>query len=349
MRTPVEIGIVGTGSRLVRLARAFEEVPSASLRWVCDPTAETRLGPIPHRRERVRTTLRLDDLLLDEALDAIVVATPVPTHYELAWAALAADKHVLIDAPATETSEQSDTLADVAADRARRLTVVQPLLFHPGMQKLKELIDLGRLGELYYLCVDWSSGTAEPPTGGVWTLCAEPLAVLPYLLDDEPVEVAARAESYAEPDLVELLVCHFRFATGITVQLRASILEPRTCARLAVVGSRRMAVFDELETERKLTVYDRPGGVRGRAGRVGEIVCPQLRDGEPLVLALEHFVDRVRERGPDVTSQAPGVAAVHLIEALQESIVRGGATVPIHRNGVQTVAAPVIQLPLRRD
>jgi predicted dehydrogenase len=173
--------------------------------------------------------------------------------------------------------------------------------------------------------------------------------VLPYLLDDEPVEVAARAESYAEPVLVEVLVCHFRFATGITVQLSASLLEPRACARFAVVGSRRMAVFDELEAERKLSVYERPSGVRGRAGRVGEIVCPQLRDGDPLVLALEHFVDSVRERGSETTPQAPGVAAVHMIEALQESIVRGGGTVPIHGRGVAPVAAPVIQLPLRHD
>jgi predicted dehydrogenase len=213
---------------------------------------------------------------------------------------------------------------------------------------LKELVDLGRLGELYYLRVDWCGAPGDSP-GNVWTLCAEPLAVLPYLLDDEPVEVAARAESYAEPDVVELLGCHFRFATGITVQLHASVLEPRACARFAVVGSRRMAVFDEVEAERTLTVYERPSGVRGRAGRIGEIVCPQLRDGDPLVLALEYFVDSVRERGAETTAPAPGVAAVHLIEALQESIVRGGAAVPIHGGSVAAASAPVIQLPLRRE
>jgi predicted dehydrogenase len=346
MRTPVEIGIVGTGGRLVRLARAFEEVSRASLRWVCDPLAETRPGPIPHRRDRVRTTMRLEDLLLDEELDAIVVATPVPTHYELAWSALTAEKHVLLDAPATETSEQWEWLAETAVQRARRLTVLHPLLFHPGIQKVKELIETGRLGELYYLRVDRCSGPAEAAPGGIWTLCAEPLAVLPYLLDDEPVEVAARAESYAEAGAVELLVCHFRFATGITAQLHASRLESRPCSRLAVVGSRRMAVFDELESERRLTVYDRPSGMRGRAGRLGDIVCPQLGDADPLVLALEHFVDRVRDTGSVTAWPGDGTAAVHLVEALQQSIERGNSAVPIR--GRIPAAAPVIPFPARR-
>ncbi len=346
MRTPVEVGIVGTGARLARLVRAFEEVSCARLRWVCDPVAEMRPGPVPHRRDRVRATIRVDDLLLDEELDAIVVATPLPTHYELAWAALNADKHVLLDAPATETSEQSDTLVETAMHRARRLAVVQPLLHYPGIQKLKELIELGRLGELYYLRVNRCIAAADTAAGGVWPLCAEPLAVIPYLLDDEPVELAARAESYAEPDAVELVVCHLRFATGITVVLQASVLEPRASSRLAVVGSRRMAVFDELQPHRELTVYDRPSGARGRPGRVGEIVRPQLGEGDPLVLALEHFVDRVRDTGPVTAAPGDGTAAVHLIEALQQSIERGSAAVPIR--GRIPAAAPVIRLPVRR-
>jgi hypothetical protein len=110
-----------------------------------------------------------------------------------------------------------------------------------------------------------------------------------------------------------------------------------------------MAIFDELETERKLTVYDKPSGVRGRAGRAGEIVCPQLRDGDPLVFALEHFVERIRERGATAAAPAPAVAAVHLIEALQESIVRGGAVVPLDGGAVAAAAAPVIPLPLHRE
>jgi predicted dehydrogenase len=347
MRTPVEVGIVGTGERLVRLVRALDEVSRARPRWVCDPTAETLLAAAPHPRDRVRTTIRFDDLLLDEELDAIIVATPLQTHYELAWAALAAEKHVLLDPPGTELSEQFDSLVEIAAQHARRLTVVQPLLFDDGIQKLRELIELGRLGELYYLRVARCSGPADPVPGDIWTLCAEPLAVLPYLLDDEPVEVSARAESYADANGVEVVVSHFRFATGITVQLQASLLEARACSQVVVVGSRQMVVFDELESERKLTVYDRPSTLRGRTSRIGEIVCPPLRGGDPLVLALEHFVERVRDPGPDRAAPGDGAAAVHLLEAVQRSIYLGNETVPIR--GPTPAAARVIRLPVRRE
>ena len=250
MRTPLSVAVVGLGSRGSELARVFDELPGAELRCLCDcsPEAERRAAV---RHPRAVTAADLDEVLSDETLDAVAIATPAATHADLARRCLEAQKHVLVQQPLALDAVSARLLVDLAERRQRRLTVANPTLYEPAMRKLKELIELGRLGEIYYLQV--AAQTCSPGAGEesvLWSLGVSVIHALLYLLDDEPVEALVRADAYARPGVVEVAACWFKFATGITATAHTSWLDPRERARIAVVGSRRTAVFDASSSAR---------------------------------------------------------------------------------------------------
>jgi len=257
MRTPVTVGVVGLGEWGPRLVRVFDELPTAELRWLCDesPAALFRLQP---RFRSVRKTHDIDELLADEALDAVVIATPPATHYKLACLAIDADKHVFVETPLALTGEHAVDLVERAERHGRRLMTGHVLLFHPAIQRLKELVDAGRLGEIYYVLGNrFGLGKARHDESVIWDLGPHDVATALYLLGDEPVAVEAQGGSYGDASVVDAAFCSLTFATGIQAHLDFSWLEPQRTRRLRVVGSAGMALFDDLELERKLTLCER--------------------------------------------------------------------------------------------
>jgi predicted dehydrogenase len=327
VRTPVTVGVIGLGATGRRLARLLAESPAAELRWLCDSSAKALVGA--HRSHPgSRATAAAGALLVDEGLDAVVVATPFPERWAIACAALAADKHVLVLGPAAPTAELGQALVAAAERAARQLDVVHEPLFDPAVRKLKEVADAGRLGELYYLAVDSEDASARGDDVGVlWTLGADAVALALYLLDDEPVGSATRVETY-ESVATEVAAYQLTFATGITVWGRLSCLHPQRTLRVSVVGSRRAAVYDDVRAERRLTVLDRsPSGRPERQGRSGEIVAPCLARNEPLATACDAFL--LRTRGvPDLASARLAAAAVAVVESLEGATTSAGAGLP---------------------
>ena len=323
------MGVVGAGTKGLTLARAFEGLPHAELRWLCDESAEQRAF-IQSKYPQTLVAADADQVFMDESLDSVVIAAPPETHYSLARRALEADKHVFVDAPLALTGEKADDLVNRAMTRDRRLMVGHLVLFDPAVTKLKELMSAGNLGDLYYLASKRLGCRSSGRNGdALRAVLVEEVAVLLFLLSDQPIEVATRAESYLGTDATDVIFCFLKFATGITAHIHASTLEPREARLLMVVGSNGTAVFDDTRTDYKLTIYenrDRVAPNRGERGvpALGDAVSPPLPCDEPVRLACESFLACVRSPRlvPDNARQA--AAIVHILGAANRSIEGGG-------------------------
>jgi predicted dehydrogenase len=350
VRTPLTVGVVGLGYWGPNLARTFEDLPQADLRWLCDANPEIRLR-IKSRYPDCHLAADIDELLADETLDAVVIATPAPTHYELATRALEADKHVLVEKPLALDGTEADELVRLADRRSRHLMVGHVLLFHPAVAVLKQLIDDGELGDVYYLYGNRQNlGKVRRDENALWSLGAHDLSVLLYLLGDEPIEVSARGECYVQPGIADMVFCYLTFATGISAHMHLSWLDPHKLRRLTAVGSKRMAVFDDMETERKLTIYEKfaiPARTEAFGEyvqvRFGDIVCPRVPNDEPLRLECEHFLATIKSPGQARASGREASAVVHVLDALQHSLDNGGVPVPVA--GPTQTGARVVSLP----
>jgi predicted dehydrogenase len=321
VRTPISIGVVGYGRRGSAVARAFHELPGAELRWVCDESREAQ-RLVRSRYPAIRSVSSIDALLADETLDAVLVTSPSPTHAALVGRCLEAQKHVLVEQPLALTAREAEELVALASRRGRLLMVAEPLLFQPATRKLKELIELGRLGDVYYLDVTGHTPIREPGEESVlWSLGVTEVTVLLYLLADQPVEVFVHGDGYAQTGAVEVAACWLRFATGITATLHLSWLDPCEEHRLTVVGSRRSAVLDSRALDRKLTVHERVADARrapGEEQRHGEIVSPRLSSVDPVRLECESFLAGVWS-GLDLTAPRRAAAAVAIVEELERA------------------------------
>lgn len=335
MRTPVTVGVVGLGYWGPNLARAFGSLAQAELTWLCDARADQR-DSMSTQYPRASVTADFEDLLRDESLDAIVIATPSSTHSELARAALEADKHVFVEKPLALTTEDADDLVRLAHLRQRSLMVGHVLLHHPAVKRLKTMVDAGALGEIFYIYANRQNlGRVRSDENALWSLGAHDLSVILHLLDDQPIEVSAHGESYVRDGIADVVFCFLRFATGITAHLHLSWLDPHKLRRLTIVGSRQMAVFDDMAPERKLTIFDKSARTRRTAEfgeyvqvQFGDVVSPVVGNEEPLRLECEHFLESVRRSSAPSKAAADAASVVRVLSALQESLDNGGA--PIH-------------------
>jgi predicted dehydrogenase len=331
----LRIGVVGLGYWGPNLARNFAQLPGAELAWCCDADSERRArvgGQFPE----ARLTDRFQDLLDDDRLDAVAVATPVPTHHALAAAALRADKHVFVEKPLAWTVAEAQELEVLAAERARTLMVGHLLRFHPGVVKLRELIDSGELGDVRYVYGNRQNlGVIREDENALWSLGVHDISVVLYLLNGRPVEVSARGESYVRPGVEDVVFGYLKLAGGQVGHLHLSWLDPHKMRKMTVVGSKKMAVFDDMESERKVTVYDK-GDIEIAPGQItthtGDITSPAVSLEEPLRIECRAFLEAVHSGDPaHPANAAEGVAVVEVLEGMQRSLEQGGAAIALER------------------
>ena len=325
MSEPVRIGVVGLGYWGPNLARNFDGLPGCELSWVCDASEEARARLAPSLRD-TRVTGDLDDLLRDPQLDAVALATPVPTHAELAVRVLEAGKHCFVEKPLAERVADAERAVEAARTAERVLMVGHLLEYHPGVLRLKEISDSGELGSIRYIYSNrLNLGVLREEENALWSLGAHDVSVLLALAGEEPCEVEARGESYMQPGIEDVVFCFLRFPSGLAAHLHLSWLDPHKERRFTVVGSRRMATFDDMELERKVTVYDK--GFDERAGSYGEYITrsgdtwsPRTPNTEPLRAECEHFVACVRDGATPRSDGKSGLRVVRVLEALQDSL-----------------------------
>ena len=317
-----KVGLAGLGYWGPNLARNFDEL--AELAWLCEPDEERR-ARFAERYPDARTTGSFDEMLADPELDAVAVATPVPTHHQLAKKTLQAGKHVFVEKPPAMRAEEMDELVALAADRQLVLMPGHLLLYHPGVQKLKELIGSGELGDV--LCIYGNRqnlGIVRTNENALWSLGVHDLSVILHLLDEEPEHAVAHGRDFLTQGVEDVVFCYLRFPSGKIAHMHLSWLDPHKMRRLTVVGRDKMAVFDDMELDRKITVYDKapeqPADNYGEwRTRSGDIFSPKLSNAEPLKLECQHFVRLVQE-GWDGREMRDGLEVVRALELLTASL-----------------------------
>jgi len=322
---PVRVGVVGLGYWGPNLARNLDAIGGCELRWLCDFDI-TALERVARTFPSARTTGELSDLLEDPGLDAIVLATPVPTHTELAVAAAEAGKHCFVEKPLAINAVDAER-AIAAAEKAGRVLMVGHLLeYHPAVDRLKELIDGGELGPLYYLYGNrLNLGKLRADENALWSLGAHDVSVVLRLIGEEPEECLAHGASFVREGVQDVVFCYLRFPSGIVAHLHLSWLDPHKERRLTVVGARRMATFDDMLIEGKLTIYDKGFDEDSRSwgeyiARSGDVFSPRLPNSEPLRIECEHFVQCIRTGASPRSDGHSGLRVVRVLEALQRSL-----------------------------
>jgi len=317
------VGVGGWGKNVVRVVGEL-----ADLAWIVDIDEERR-GAYGERYPSARVAADLDDALGDDSVEAVVVATPVPTHYDLAKRALETGRHVFVEKPPAMRGEEMDELVSLA--RARNLVLMPGhlLLYHPGLRKVKELVDAGELGDVACIYGNRQNlGVIRSNENALWSLGVHDLSVILWLLGEEPSEVVAHGLDYLQDGIEDVVFCFLRFPSGKAAHMHLSWLDPHKMRKITVVGREKMVVFDDMELERKVTVYEKapwePAETYGEwRTRTGDISSPKVPNDEPLRLELQHFL-RLCEEGPgDYAEALDGLAVVRALDRLTTSLRTG--------------------------
>ncbi len=322
----VRVGVAGLGHWGPNLARNFAEL--AELTWLCDSDPER--AAVASRYPQARFTADFDEMLADPALDAVVVATPVPTHFELAGRTLDAGKHVLVEKPPAMTGREMDELVALASERGRVLMPGHLLLYHPGVQKLREMISAGELGDV--LCVYGNRqnlGIIRSNENALWSLGVHDLSVILYLLDEEPADASAFGRDFLTSGVEDVVFCYLRFPSGKIAHMHLSWLDPHKMRKITVVGTEKMVVFDDMELERKVTIYEKaPWRPSDRYGewqtRTGDIYSPRIPPDEPLKLECQEFISLVSGEGDRRKVAEDGARVVRALDMLTKSLNGAG-------------------------
>jgi predicted dehydrogenase len=328
----VRVGVVGLGYWGPNLARNFSALEGCELGWCCDVSASAR-----ERWSRsfpsTRFSADLDELFADPDLDAIAIATGVASHGQLAQRVLGAGKHCFVEKPLARSVEEASVIADAVEASDRVLMVGHLLEYHPGVAKLKEILDSGALGDLYYVYSErLNLGKIREDENALWSLGAHDVSVLLHLLGgEEPEEVLAHGESFVREGVEDVVFCYLRFPSGRVAHMHLSWLDPHKERRFTLVGSQRMATFDDMALERKVTVYDKGfdpdfDNYGEYITRSGDVMSPRISNEEPLRVECRHFVDCVRVGGEPRSGPESGLRVVRVLAALQRSLESGGVS-----------------------
>jgi predicted dehydrogenase len=332
MAEPIQVGMVGLGYWGPNIARNLEALEGCHLAWCCDADEAAR-----NRWQRIypetRFTADLDDLLGDPELDAVAITTPVPTHALLAETVIEAGKHCFVEKPLAQDVASAERLVELAEERGKLLMVGHLLEYHPGVRQLAELIREGSLGEIRYIYAQrLNLGRLRQDENALWSLGAHDVSVLLDLAGELPEEVSARGQAYIQEGVEDVVFAYLQFASGLAGHLHLSWLDPHKERKITVVGSRRMAALDDMEMERKLTIWDKgfdphqsSFGDREYITRSAGVWSPAIPNVEPLHIECEHFVESLRHGTRPRSDGANGLRVVRVLEALQASLDAGGA------------------------
>ncbi len=336
----INVGIVGYGYWGPNLVRNFSETPGAVVAAVADVDT-AKLAIVQRRYPAVKTTTDFQDLLADPSIDAIAIATPVRTHFELGMAVLRAGKHLWLEKPMTETSVQAQELIDEAARRQRVLFVDHTFVYTGAVRKMAEIIKGGELGQVYYYdSVRVNLGLFQRDVSVIADLAVHDFSILDYLLGEYPNAVSASGTNHFPGTPANLAYITLFYTSGIIAHTNVSWLAPVKVRQILVGGSKKMIIYDDVEPSEKIKVYDKgvsftddPAKIQEmRVGyRTGDMWAPKLSGVEALSLGGEHFVDCIEHGKVPETDGNLGMRVVKLIEAASSSMQKKGETVYIQR------------------
>ena len=333
--TRLRVGVVGAGAWGRNHVRSVAGLADAELAGVCDVDAATRerVG-----REHPGALITSDVGVLLERVDAVVVAAPAGAHAEIALRCIDAGKPCLVEKPFALSVADAERVAQRAAERGVAVLVGHLLLFHPAIERLRAMTQAGELGRVLYLhSMRVNLGQVRADENALWSFGPHDVSVALYLLGEQPVQVAAQGHGYLQPGVEDVVFLTMRFTSGVLAHVHLSWLDPYKERRLTVVGAKKMAVFDDMESREKLRIFDkgveRPPEYRSYGEsltiREGDIYIPRIPNVEPLAAELAHFVRVARGTEAPRAPAQDGVRVVRVLEAATRSLVAGGTPVTL--------------------
>ena len=333
-----KVGIIGAGYWGINHVRTFNALATCELVRVAD-LAPSNLKRVKGISGSIEATSDYTDIIKDDDIDAVVIATDAPSHHALAIEAVRAGKHVLVEKPLALRVADGEEMVRIAEEHKRTLMVGHILLYHPGVAKIKEYVSSGELGDVYYVFSQRVNlGKVRSNENALWSLAPHDISIMLYLIGEEPVEVSASGRSYVQKDIEDVVFFWLRFPGRAMGHGHVSWLDPHKIRRFTVVGSEKMAVFDDVDSNEKVRLYDR-GVAAGPASygsygesiavRNGDVHIPYLKMVEPLRAECQHFIDCVEKGTRPLTDGQDGLRVIKVLDAAQRSLKGGGVPAKI--------------------
>jgi predicted dehydrogenase len=325
----LKVGVIGCGYWGPNLIRNFTQLSRSSVVCVAD-LDEARLKHMKGLYPFVETTTDYKDIIADSEIDLVAVATPVATHYQLAAEALQAQKHTLVEKPFTASVKQAQELIELARTYKRKLMVGHTFIYTAAVRKMKEIIDSGELGEIYYINSQrLNLGLFQQDINVIWDLAPHDISIILYLLDMKPLAVSAIGASHINPAIEDVAIVTMKFSDSLLAFIQSSWLDPDKIRKMTVVGSKKMMVFDDVQPTEKIRIYDK--GVEKPkhydtyaefhyAYKYGDILIPKIDGDEPLRMELDHFIDCIVNDETPLTDGYSGLQVIQILEAAQDSL-----------------------------
>lgn len=334
----IRLGIIGCGYWGPNLVRDFYETEGVKVVTVAD-ISEERLKNIKKRFYDVSVTRKASDVISDKSIDAIVIATPAETHYKLAKESLAAGKHTFVEKPLTFDVREAEELVGLADRSGKILMVGHTFEFNPAVEKIREYITRKELGDVYYLTSRrLNLGKIREDINVLWNLAPHDVSIFMYVLGSMPTEVRSWGASFLQKDIEDMVIASFTFPGNITASLQVSWIDPLKVRDMVVVGSKKMVVYDDVDNEGKIKVYDKGADRLVKPGesceyqfklRAGDVLIPRLPMQEPLKRECEHFACCIANNKTPLTDGKNGLRVVKALAAAQQSLKNGGKAVKI--------------------
>jgi len=334
----IRVAIIGYGYWGPKLARNFAAVEKSTVQWICDDRPEMlRQAAQSHSNAKIATDSR--DILRDPDTDAIAIATPPASHYQLAMNALKAGKHVLLEKPMATSSGQAKRLCDEAAKRKQVLMAGHTFVFHPAVQKIRELVRSGELGEIYYYdAVRVNLGIVRNDVDVLWDVAIHDLSIIDRVLPNEPAAVSAHGMSHFSGSQVNTAYLTLLFNSKLIAHIHSNWLAPVKTRRTLVGGSRKMIIFDELEPSEKIKIYDRGVTITEDAEsvykvlydyRMGDMHSPRIESTEPLRAEVDHFLKCIERGETPISDGHAGLRIIQILEAAERSLRANGRVIKL--------------------
>lgn len=336
MDTRLKLGVVGLGAWGCNVARCLYELPDCDL-VVCSDLSESR-RTMAERNWGVQTVASLDEMIAQfPEITAVAIAAPAVLHYPLAKKALLADKDVFVEKPFTLNVADAEELMALAEERGKVLMVGHLLEYHPAVNKIRDIVQAGELGDVYYIYTQRVNlGRIRGDENAMWSFAPHDISQILYILGEEPVDVSARGQSYIQDGIEDVVFLSLFFKNRRMAHIHISWLDPHKMRSTTVVGSKKMLVFDDAATTEKLRIYD--SGAQQPATysygeaiqvRFGDIQIPHLKTTEPLKLEFQHFIECVNQRLTPRSDAKDGLRVVRILEAAQKSLELDGLPVSL--------------------
>ena len=328
------LGMVGLGYWGPNLLRNFSQLDGCRLKTCCDLN-EDSLMRAKAQYPDIEITSDYESILHDAEIQAVVIATSAATHYELAKQAILQDKHVFVEKPLTLDVAQAEELVHLGSRNGKKLMVGHLMEYHPALVMLKDIIRSGELGDIYYLYSQRVNlGKIRKDENALWSFAPHDISIIMYLLDAEPENVSARGQAYLQDGVEDVVFVNLLFPSKVMAQIQLSWLDPHKIRRTTIVGSKKMAVFDDMEPTEMIRIYDK--GVvnsdyrsfgESLSLRFGDVRSPYIKMVEPLRLECQHFIDCIQNDRQPKSDGYDGLRVVKVLQAGQESLNQGGIPV----------------------